>query len=109
MGRLPIYIYIWGDFPYVGSRPTFAPRGSTNPGVGVGPVRLCGVPRVAHVTRRLQRRKYFKNLPKKKNNLACNPDSGPAIVLSAPRSACLASFQLAGASGSLQGSNLEKA
>jgi hypothetical protein len=45
-----------------------------------------------------KRTQFWKN---KKNRVACNPDLGPAVVLSAPRSAFLAYFQLAGASNSL--------
>jgi hypothetical protein len=43
---------------------------------------------------------------KQKHKVACNPDSGRAVALSVPRNAFLAYFQPAGASRSLQGSNL---
>ena len=45
-----------------------------------------------------------KHKKQQKTNVACNADSGAAVALSAPRSAILAYFQPAGASGSLQGS-----
>jgi hypothetical protein len=41
---------------------------------------------------------FFKNINNNKNNVACNPDLGRAVVLSVPRSAFLAYFQPAGAS-----------
>jgi hypothetical protein len=53
-----------------------------------------------------ENKKHFK---KQKNNVACIPDSGLLVVLSVPRSACLAYFQPAGASRSLQGLNPQKA
>jgi hypothetical protein len=45
----------------------------------------------------------LKTFQKQKNNVVCNPDSGRAVVLSAPRSAFLADFQPPGASKSLPG------
>jgi hypothetical protein len=42
----------------------------------------------------------WRHLKNEKNRLACIPDSGPAVVLSAPRSAFLPDFQPAGASRS---------
>jgi hypothetical protein len=45
----------------------------------------------------------LKALTRQKHRLACNPDSGAAVVLSAPRSAFLPYLQPAGASNSLQG------
>jgi hypothetical protein len=45
----------------------------------------------------------LKTFKKQKNKVACNPDSGRAVVLGAPRSAFLADFQPAGAPNSLQG------
>jgi hypothetical protein len=52
--------------------------------------------------------KQNKHKQQQNNNLACNADSGRAVVLSLPRSAFLAYFQPAGASRSLQGSNSKK-
>jgi hypothetical protein len=45
----------------------------------------------------------LKTFKKQKNKGACNPDSGPAVVLGAPRSGSLADFQPEGASKSLPG------
>jgi hypothetical protein len=45
-----------------------------------------------------RRGKHIENYQKQKNNVACNPDSGRAVVLSVPRSAFLAYVQPAGAS-----------
>jgi hypothetical protein len=53
----------------------------------------------------------MKTLQEQKNKLACNPDLGPAVALSAPRSASLAHFQPPGASRSppgLKGNKTQK-
>jgi hypothetical protein len=52
--------------------------------------------------------KMLKTIKKPKNKVACNAALGPAVVLSAPRSAFLAEFQPARASESPPGLKSKK-
>jgi hypothetical protein len=59
-------------------------------------------------TKKGEEKRCWRHLRNKKTKVACNPDLGPAVVLSAPRSAFLADFQPPGASKSLPGAQEQK-
>jgi hypothetical protein len=62
----------------------------------------------SHEKTKRQVKHWRRKTEKQENHVVCTPDSGPAVALSAPRSASLADSQPPGASKSLPGLEIAK-